>query len=436
MSTSVPPRDDGASLPKSAGSALPNEEALRLAFFARYSTLAAEARTALGDEAAGLTPKVVEGAFVRAWDARARLTSPGQLDAFLHNDVHHAAVRALSRRAAAHRMGDHEGHTVAHAPDASSAHAHADVVIDPDESWPHVLHAIRHEGHSQRALDETAAIARHGTAGHIVEATREGPPWKIIGIGVAALAVVIAAGFWVEKAGADASANTAVNASDARVVNAAPAQMGIVTLDDGSKVRLAPDSKLSIPTGFGPSLRAVKLAGAAGFDVAKGGKGEFRVYAGDAIVVAHGTAFSVRAYPEDSATTVVVTEGNVEVREGKIVRPLDAGGALYIAHGQAPRVASPDEREEADGWRGGNLTVTNRTLRDVLPQLKRWYNLDVKVPDSALLARRVTLRASLDSSRQAIRGVEQSTGLTFGYQGQTMVFEDKGGKASSSKQKN
>ena len=66
MSTTVPPRDDGASVPKSAGSALPNEEALRLAFFARYPTLAAEARTALGDEAAGLTPKVVEGAFVRA----------------------------------------------------------------------------------------------------------------------------------------------------------------------------------------------------------------------------------------------------------------------------------------------------------------------------------------------------------------------------------
>ena len=436
MSTTVPPRDDGASRPMSAGSALPNEEAPRLAFFARYSTLAAEARTALGDEAAGLTPKVVEGAFVRAWDARTRLTNTGQLDAFLHDDVHHAAVRALSRRAAAHRLSDREAHGVVHAHDASSAHAPVDVVIDPDESWPHVLHAVRNEGHSQRALDETAAIARHETAGHIVDVTREGPPWKSIGIGVVALAIVVAAGLWVERAGADASATTAVNAPDARVVNSAPSQMGIVTLDDGSKVRLAPESKLSIPTGFGPSLRAVKLVGAAGFDVAKGGKSEFRVYAGDALVVAHGTSFSVRAYPEDSATTVVVTEGSVEVREGKVARPVDAGGALYIAHGQAPRIASPDEREEADGWRGGSMTVTNRTLRDVLPQLRRWYNIDVKVPDTALLARRVTLRASLDSSRQAIRGVEQSTGLTFGYQGQTMVFEDKVGKPTAGKQRN
>jgi len=226
-----------------------------------------------------------------------------------------------------------------------------------------------------------------------------------------------------------------VNAPDARIVNSAPAQVGIVTLDDGSKVRLAPDSKLSIPTGFGPKLRAVKLSGAANFDVAKGGATEFRVYAGDALVVATGTSFSVRSYPEDSATTVVVSEGKVEVREGKVVQPVDAGAALFIATGAAPRVASPDEREEADAWRSGNLTVTNRELRDVLPQLKRWYNLDVHVPESALLARRVTFRASLDSSRQAIRGIEESAGLRFDYEGQAMVFRDGTSTVTPSKTK-
>lgn len=428
MSTSVPPRDDGSSVPLSGGSALPNEEALRRAFFARYPALAAEARTALGDDAAALTPKVVEGAFVRAWDARARLTTPDQLDAFLQDDVRHAAVRALSRRAGAHRLAEHEAHGIVHS--SPPPHAPAEVAIDPDESWGHILRATRGEGHSQHALDETAAIARHGAAGHIVGATREGPAWKAIGFGVAALAVVLAIGYWVEKAGDDVSALTAVNAADARTVTAPPAQIGVITLDDGSKVRLAPDSKLSIPTEFGASLRAVKLGGAATFDVAKGGDSEFRVYAGDALIIAHGTTFSVRAYPEDSAMTVVVADGAVEVRDGKLVRSVDAGSALHVAHGAEPRLASPDERERADGWRNGTLVLTNQSLRNVLPELKRWYNLDVSVPDSGLLGRKVSLRASLDSSRQAIRGVEQSTGLQFGYRGSQMVFED--GKSSVS----
>ena len=434
MSTSVPPRDDGAPVPLSARSALPNEEALRLAFFARYPALAVEARVALGDDAAALTPKVVEGAFVRAWDARDRLTTADQLGAFLHDDVRHAAVRALSRRAGAHRLADHDGHAAAQS--AAASHAPAEVVINPDESWSHVLRATRGEAHSQHALDETAAIARHGAADHIVGATREGPAWKTIGIGVVALVVILAVGYWVDKAGDDVSASTAVNAADARTVTAPPAQIGVITLDDGSKVRLAPDSKLSIPTQFGASLRAVKLAGAASFDVAKGKESDFRVYAGDAIIVAHGTAFSVRAYPEDSAMTVVVTDGAVDVREGKLVRSLDVGGALHVAHGMAPRLASPDERERADGWRNGTLVLTNRSLRDVLPELKRWYNLDVMVPDSGLLVRRVSLRASLDSSRQAIRGVEQSTGLQFGYQGSQMIFEDGKATASSTKKRN
>ena len=432
MSTTVPPRDDGATVPASIGTALPNEEALRLAFFAQYPNLAAKARTALGDDAAALTPKVVEGAFVRAWDARSRLATPAQLGAFLNEDVQHAAVRALSRRAAAHRLSEHESRA---GNESHAAHAPVGATMDPDESWSHVLRAVRAEGHSQHALDETAAIARHEAAGHIVVATREGSPWKAIGFGVAALAVVLAVGYFVEKAGADVNASSAVNAPDARVVNSAPAQVGIVTLDDGSKVRLAPDSKLSIPTGFGPKLRAVKLSGAANFDVAKGGATEFRVYAGDALVVATGTSFSVRSYPEDSATTVVVSEGKVEVREGKVVQPLDAGAALFVATGTAPRVASPDERAEADAWRSGNLTVTNRQLRDVLPQLKRWYNLDVHVPESALLARRVTFRASLDSSRQAIRGIEESAGLRFDYEGQAMVFRDGTNPVTPSKTK-
>ena len=427
MSTSVPPRDSGADAPLFSGSALPNEEALRLAFFARYAPLAAQARTALGDDAASLAPKVVEGSFVRAWDARTRLATPEQLGAFLTDDVQHAAVRALSRRAGAHRLAGHDSH--------AAAHDVAPVVMDPDESWSHVLRAVRGEGHSQRALDETAAIARHEAAGHIVTATREGPAWKAIGIGVVGLAAVHAIGWWVERAGADVNAQSAVNAPDARVVNAAPAQMGLVTLDDGSKVRLAPDSKLSIPTSFGPKLRAVKLDGAANFDVAKGAKTEFRVYAGNAMIVATGTSFSVRAYPEDSATTVVVSEGSVEVREGKVVRPVDAGAALFVGRGLAPRLASPDERQEASAWRSDSFMVTNRPLRDVLPQLRRWYNLDVKVPDSSLLTRKVTLRASLDSSRQAIRGVEQSTGLHFDYDGQTMVFKESSSAPTPSKAK-
>ena len=103
MSTTFNASDGGTHTPVPTGVALADEEALRQVFHLEYSALYAEARAELGDNARALAPKVVEGAFVRAWDARARFRTPAEVHAFLVEDVHHAAARALSRRSAAHR---------------------------------------------------------------------------------------------------------------------------------------------------------------------------------------------------------------------------------------------------------------------------------------------------------------------------------------------
>ena len=58
--------------------------------------------------------------------------------------------------------------------------------------------------------------------------------------------------------------------------------------------------------------------------------------------------------------------------------------------------------------------------------MKRWYGYEIRVPKTALLDRKVTMRASLDSGMQAIRLVAESSGLEFGYAGQNMVYRERG----------
>ena len=70
------------------------------------------------------------------------------------------------------------------------------------------------------------------------------------------------------------------------------------------------------------------------------------------------------------------------------------------------------------------LTISNRQLRDVLPQLKRWYGVDIKVPDLPLLDRPVTMKVSLDSPKEALTAVEKAANVQFGYEDKTMVFHD------------
>jgi ferric-dicitrate binding protein FerR (iron transport regulator) len=99
------------------------------------------------------------------------------------------------------------------------------------------------------------------------------------------------------------------------------------------------------------------------------------------------------------------------------------GQALFVKK-NLMRDPTASELQEATTWNDKTLTISNRQLRDVLPQLKRWYGLDIKVVDLPLLDRPVSMQASLDSQMEAIKAIEKSANVKFGYEGKTMVFRD------------
>jgi len=184
------------------------------------------------------------------------------------------------------------------------------------------------------------------------------------------------------------------------------AQIGNLTLDDGSKVKLAPEWKLTIPKGCGPEMRAVKLEGMAEFNVAPGIEQPFNVIAGNTTIVATGTAFTVRSYPGDSVVTVAVSNGTVKVGKGKQATDVAAGSAV-VATGSSARAATPAEREQADAWRTGTLVVTDVKLSEALSSLKRWYGLTILAPNQQLLDRKASFRAPLEE-RPGYRWIEET----------------------------
>ena len=156
-----------------------------------------------------------------------------------------------------------------------------------------------------------------------------------------------------------------------------------VTLDDGSKVQLAPESKLTVPKVFGPEMRAVKLEGMAEFTVAPGIEQPFNVIAGNTIVVATGTAFTVRSYPGDSAVTVVGEQRHGEGRQGEEHARRARGGRRRRERTPSRVPATAAERDEADAWRTGTLVVNDKPLSQALSMMKRWYGLTILAPQPA-----------------------------------------------------
>jgi ferric-dicitrate binding protein FerR (iron transport regulator) len=406
-------------------SPLADEAALRRAFDAEYPSLMEAARHHLGD-APQMAPRVVESAFAHAWLHRGAMHSQEQLHAYLADEVQHGAMRALSRRAAAHRFGEvahHDKHAAAH-PAAHPTHSGEPVVTTtPEESWGRIVHTIHVEGHSAEAHKASADMVRHEAAEHVA-AIAKGGNWKVpAAVGAAAVVLSLGAFWWLDRKGREEALARAVSQQDARVASTGNGQLANVTLDDGTQVRLAADSRVRIPKDCSDELRGLRLEGASSFDVASGKEGTFQVFARNVVITAKGTSFLVRAYT-DEPVTVQVREGTVSVRSGEEERDLSAGQGLIIEENGALRSPSAVELEEAAAWTEGKLAIVGRPLRTALPQLKRWYSVDIKVPDYKLLDRPVTVRTTTEATKEAIAQVERSGKLQFAWVGENMTFKD------------
>jgi hypothetical protein len=87
----------------------------------------------------------------------------------------------------------------------------------------------------------------------------------------------------------------------------------IITLEDGSKIHLSKNSKISYPIHFEKESRTVFLSGEAFFDIAKNPKKPFFVYSNEIITKVLGTSFTIKAFEKDANVTVSVKTGRVNV---------------------------------------------------------------------------------------------------------------------------
>jgi len=401
------------------GTVITDEASLEKLFRAQYASLVTEAKAKLGKEGEAAAPRVVSKAFHQAWNDRAQFSSPEELSAFLKAAIQHGAARELSRLAGLHRV-DHAVGT--NHPEGAQAAGHDAADLSVDEAWMRLQHTL--QGSVPEAQRRRASISRHEAAEHVAALGKRRNWRPLIFTGVGALLALIALIWYVDKQGEARRVLRALAEGDARKYETPVNQQVNVTLDDETIVRLAPQTRITVPKLFGANLRAVKVDGAGQFNVTRAMEKPLQVHVGDVIVFARGTIFTVRSYPEDSAATVVVKEGSVDVRRGDEVRTLAQGTALRARIGGPMEVPSTAVAEEASGWADGTVIISERTLRYVLPQLKRLYGLDIRVVDSRLLDRQVFVRAAIGSPREAISSVEQSAGVKFVYVGQSMTFQD------------
>jgi transmembrane sensor len=172
-----------------------------------------------------------------------------------------------------------------------------------------------------------------------------------------------------------------------QVFDTAVSEQRVETLSDGSRLDLAPDSRVGVR--FTEGLREVRLdRGEAFFTVAHNSARPFIVHVNGLTVTAVGTAFDVRAGP--SSTVVTVSEGRVSVgpANAPATTVLADVGQRVTFSGPARRlsVAAVDPRM-AESWRDGTLQYVGEPLEEVVNDVNRYSRRKIVVAPALLQSR-------------------------------------------------
>jgi len=183
-------------------------------------------------------------------------------------------------------------------------------------------------------------------------------------------------------------------------------------LEDGSMVHIGPESALAVD--YAPGTRRVRLLqGQALFEVAPDAQRPFQVSSDGVDTTVLGTAFDVHL--TGHATEVSVREGVVRVnRQGaaEAGQTLRAGDWIELPREGAIRQGHIAVQDVA-AWRDGQLVVRDRSVAEVVTELRHYYSGVILVQGDSLAASPLTGIYSLSDPVTALRAIASTQGASF-----------------------
>lgn len=154
------------------------------------------------------------------------------------------------------------------------------------------------------------------------------------------------------------------------------AELRELKLVDGSVVTLG--ARTEIHTRITATERVIVLdRGEAWFDVAQERNRPFRVYAGDGVITALGTAFNVRRDMEGKLDRVTITVGSGAVKvepradDWKVAKLVKGEAVTYNREGARGEV-KPADIKAAAAWKEGRLEYIHQPLSAVVASVNRY----------------------------------------------------------------
>ncbi len=240
----------------------------------------------------------------------------------------------------------------------------------------------------------------------------------------------------------------------ARQVNEISTQPGSrsrVELPDGSIVWLNAGSKLTYNKDFGTQVREVTLSGEGFFDVMKMKDKPFIIHTSSINIKVLGTAFNVKAYPEDKLTETSLIRGTIEVTirnrpndkiilspsEKLVVKNTGANEKEAVQKDVPPEAAvlgnplvsvdklryNPLDSAVAETeWINSRLVFRDETFDDLAVRMERWYDVKIEISDPYLRQARLNGTFQSESVLQALEALTEMIPFRYEKKGNKIII--------------
>lgn len=160
----------------------------------------------------------------------------------------------------------------------------------------------------------------------------------------------------------------------------------LVVLPDSSHVWLNKGSMLTYADDFNGKTREVQLQGEAFFDVHRNPERPFLINTGESQVKVLGTSFNLRAYPQEKQIELAVATGKVSftATEGTATALVTPGYAASLNLSSKAIAKQRLNDQNAWAWQSGRLQFASQPLKEVVPDLERYYGVDLQLQNTQM----------------------------------------------------
>ncbi|MBO9731948.1 MAG: DUF4974 domain-containing protein [Chitinophaga sp.] len=221
-----------------------------------------------------------------------------------------------------------------------------------------------------------------------------------------------------------------------------------IELSDGTEVWLNAGSKLQYAQSYNLRGREVKLEGEAFFKVHTNAQKPFTVKASDLKILALGTSFNVKAYPEDKTVVTTLVDGEVKIDGSKTTTPFglmmkphqhvvykkplannnSEHGTMPVSGGASTTAAPVETRDVNDteiytAWKDGNWIVAAQTMDELAITMERRFNVKVIFKEPELKEYRFSGTFRQETLEQVLNILKLTAPLKYSIDKGTVTLE-------------